>query len=267
MAAWRFLNTGRSDGAANMAVDETLLQGVESGTSPPTLRVYAWAPPTVSIGHSQRASAELDLEACRRFGFGVVTRPTGGRAVLHAGELTYSVTGPSGEAPLGSSIGETYRAVAAALLLALSRLGVEAELAPVPTAPRERGEAAPPCFVSAGRHEVVVGGRKLVGSAQRRTGQAVLQHGSLLLDPSHVRLADVMRLRRESDREAVRRALAAGTVDLSTLLSREVTFGEVAGAVRSGFERAWGVAFTEGSLTEQEEDAARRLATEYQTAG
>ncbi len=263
MSSWRFLNSGPSDGATNMAVDEALLEGVERGSSPPTLRVYAWAPPTVSTGHSQKASIELDLEACRKRGFGVVRRPTGGRAVLHAGELTYSVVGSSGEPPLGRSIAESYQAIAGGLLLGLAELGVSAELAAVDTACRGRGEVAPPCFVSAGRFEVVVAGRKLIGSAQRRSGTAVLQHGSLLTDGTHVQLADVLRVRAEADRAAIRRTLASKTTDLAAILSRPVEFEELACAVRAGFERAWGFTFATGALSERESEAVRRLATEH----
>jgi lipoate-protein ligase A len=263
MSEWRFIDSGASDGRTNMAIDAAILEGVDEGRSGPAVRVYAWEPPTVSTGNSQRASLELDLDACRGAGLGVVRRPTGGRAVLHYGELTYSVVGPAGEAPLGDSISETYESIATALVLGLAHLGVRAELAPVATTARGRGEAAPPCFVSAGRFEVVVGGRKLIGSAQRRRGRAVLQHGSLLIDDTHTGLADVMRVRRESDREAVRDALRAKTTDLKSLLGRPVGFAEVASAVRLGFESAWGIALSDGSLTEGEETAFRRLASEY----
>ena len=265
MSSWRFLNSGPADGATNMAVDEAIFEGVDGGSSPPTLRVYAWAPPTVSTGHSQKVSTELDLEACRKRGFGVVRRPTGGRAVLHAGELTYSVVGRSGEPPLGGSIAESYRAISSGLLLGLTELGVRAELAPAATASRGRGEVAPPCFVSAGRFEVVVAGRKLIGSAQRRAGRAVLQHGSLLTDATHVQLADVLRVRGEADRTAIRRTLASRTTDLAALLSRPVGFEELARAMRVGFEKAWGLTFTEDGLSEREVEAARGLATGYDT--
>ncbi len=266
MGSWRFLNTGAADGATNMAIDEALLSGVEAGTSPPTVRVYAWEPPTVSIGYSQKASDELDLIKCESWGFGVVRRPTGGRAVLHAGELTYSVAGPSGEPPLGGTIAESYQAIAGALVLGLSELGVVAELAPVATTPRERGGgASPPCFVSAGRFEVVVGDRKLIGSAQRRTERAVLQHGSLLTDDSHAGLADVLLVRRPEEREVVRRALKAKTTDLASLLSRLVGFDEVAGAVAAGFRSAWGVGLEDGGLSQDEKRAVETLATERGT--
>jgi lipoate-protein ligase A len=267
MKPWRFLNSGRSDGATNMAVDEAILEGVVAGESPPTVRVYAWEPPTVSIGRSQKPDDELDLEACRARGFGVVRRPTGGRAVLHAGELTYSVVGPAGEPPLGFSIAETYEAIAGGLLEALSGLGVKAELVSVATESRARGEAAPPCFVSAGRFEVAVAGRKLIGSAQRRAEAAVLQHGSLLMDATHAGLADVMKVADPREREVVRSMLTSKTTDLETILVRPLEFGEIAAAMKTGFETAWGVELVSGELSEGEAEGARRLATGYRTEG
>jgi lipoate-protein ligase A len=267
MTTWRFLNSGRSDGATNMAVDEAILAGVVAGASPPTVRVYAWEPPTVSIGRSQKPGDELDLEACSARGFGVVRRPTGGRAVLHAGELTYSVVGPAGEPPLGISIAETYESIAEGLLEALSRLGVQARLATVATASRARGEAAPPCFASAGRFEVVVGGRKLIGSAQRRSGASVLQHGSLLMDGTHAGLADVMKVGDPHEREVVRGMLASKTTDLSSILARPVEFDEIAAAMKVGFERAWGVELVPAGLSDGESKAVPGLATGYRTEG
>lgn len=263
IGGWRFLNTGRRDGAWNMAVDEALLVGVNRSESAPTVRVYAWDPPTVSTGYSQDLEDELDLSACRDAGFGVVRRPTGGRAVLHAGELTYSVVGPAGAPPLGGTIMEAYKAIADALVRGLRSLGVDADLARVATEARARGGVSPPCFVSAGRFEVVVGGKKLIGSAQRRVGRGVLQHGSLLIDRTHERLADVLSLESERDRAVVRRALASKTTDLVDVLGREVTFGEVASAMRSGFERAWSVEFDECGLTERESELASELTSSY----
>jgi lipoate-protein ligase A len=268
MERWRFLNTGLLDGAMNMAVDEALLLGLARGTTPPTVRVFGWRPPTVSAGYSQDLSRELDLEACRRAGFGVVRRPTGGRAVLHAGELTYSVVGASGEPPLGSSILETYRAIAEALLASLAELGVNAELAEVGGGARAREPgAAPPCFASAGRLEVVVGGRKLIGSAQRRSGDAVLQHGSLLLDGTHAAIADVLRIPDAARRLALRRMLGERTTNLAAILGRTVEFAEVARAVAGGFRGAWRLDLTEAGLTQTESQSARRLATRYATGG
>lgn len=183
--------------------------------------------------------------------------------MLHAGELTYSVVGPAGEAPLGATIMEAYEAIARALAAGLRRLGVEVELARVAAEPRRREGASPPCFASAGRHEIVVGGRKLIGSAQRRVGRGVLQHGSLLTDGTHERLADVMRIEDERRRETVRRVLREKTTHLSALLEHPVSFNEVADALRQGFEETWGLSLREACLTDGEREAAKTLATEY----
>ena len=264
MDAWRFLDTGFSDGATNMAIDEAILEGVARGTSSQTVRVFGWRPPAVSTGHSQDPSRELDLDACARAGVDVVRRPTGGRAVLHFGELTYAVVGRSGERPLGRAVLETYRSIAEALLAGLRELGVEGDLERVGGEQRSvwRG-ASPPCFVSAGRFEITVRGRKLVGSAQRRSGSAVLQHGSLLMDGSHVGLVGLLRFEEEERRRTLRRALEDKTTDLASILGRSVEFPEVADALARGFELAWGVKLVPGQLSEEETAAAQRLATEH----
>lgn len=264
MSAWRFLNTGYRDGPANMSIDRALLEGVGRGTSPPTVRVFGWSPPTVSTGHAQDVSRELDLRACAEAGVGVVRRPTGGRAVLHAGELTYSVVGRTGEPPLGGSIMETYLAIAGAMVAGLAKLGVKGEIERVGSdGGAGRDEASPPCFASAGRFEIVVGGRKLVGSAQRRSGGVALQHGSLLIDGSHVGLVDLLRIASPERRSRVRESLILKTTDLTTILGRPVGFEDAAAAVRRGFEQEWGVELRPGTLLEAEEEASRVLATEY----
>ncbi|MBM3307120.1 MAG: lipoate--protein ligase family protein [Candidatus Eisenbacteria bacterium] len=264
MPVWRFLNTGLRDGATNMALDEALLIGAGRGASPPTVRVFGWSPPTVSLGHSQDPAAELDLAACDRAGVGVVRRPTGGRAVFHAGELTYSVVGPSGTPPLGRSIRETYRVIGEAIVAGLSLLGVRASLEETGTDPGlRRGGASPPCFVSSGRYEVVLGRRKLVGSAQRRAGRAVLQHGSVLMDMRHADLAELLASLTGEERAAVRRSLVERTTTLESAVGRPVGFDAVADAMRRGFEAAWGVKLAEGSLTSAEQSLASELARRY----
>jgi lipoate-protein ligase A len=251
-----------------MAVDEALLAGVGARTSPQTVRVYAWVRPTVSVGYSQEASTEVDRAACERAGVDVVKRPTGGRAVLHAGELTYSVSGISGEPPLGRTIMESYRAIAAALVAGLEVLGVDADLVQLSTEPTgASGGPSPPCFVSAGRFEIAVEGRKLVGSAQRRIENAVLQHGSLLLDASHVELADLLRTADNRLRRRVRQSLSEKTTNLSSILGRRVSFDDAADALRAGFEAAWAVKFRDGALSDEELAASRRLAIDRQTEG
>jgi lipoate-protein ligase A len=174
---WRLLDTPPARGAWNMALDEALAESVAAGGAP-VLRFYRWSPPCLSLGRNQPAAGRYDAGEIARRGWDVVRRPTGGRAVLHHRELTYSVAVP--DTLLGPPR-EAYTAVNRALVAGLRRLGVDAAVqgatgrrAPVPS--------LAPCFAEPVEGEVVAGGRKLVGSAQRRMGGVLLQHGSLPLE-------------------------------------------------------------------------------------
>lgn len=170
---WRLLRSGAADGVTNMATDAALLAHARrSGEA--TLRLYGWDAPTLSLGRHERARDLFDPARLRSAGVGVVRRPTGGRALLHHREVTYSVT-----APATLTQGESYAAINALLLDALARLGVRATLA-TPRGRPLRPEGAA-CFAEPGAGEVVVDGAKLVGSAQLREDGALLQHGSILL--------------------------------------------------------------------------------------
>ncbi|HXG04458.1 MAG TPA: lipoate--protein ligase family protein, partial [Candidatus Binatia bacterium] len=185
---WRLLVTEPTDGATNMAVDEALWRGRQAGTSPPTLRFFAWAPPTVSLGYGQPLDGSVDAAACRRLGVGLVRRPTGGSAIYHDGperELTYSVTATADDIGGISDLLGTYRWIALALRHGLCALGAAAEVVAVP---ETEGPAPAFCFARTGRWEIEVSGRKLVGSAQRRQGACFLQHGSVLLGVDAPRL-------------------------------------------------------------------------------
>ncbi len=179
---WRLILDPGLPGAHNMARDVELLEAVIAGEAPPTVRLYSWTPPCLSLGRHQEDTA-ADLDFCRRNGIDVVRRPTGGRAVLHDLELTYSVTAPLGRGPLPGKLQDSYRLICAVLVSALRSLGVPAELTGgevnlVLPGPR----TTVPCFEAPAGGEVVVRGRKLVGSAMRSTRGHILQHGSILLD-------------------------------------------------------------------------------------
>lgn len=164
-----------------MAVDEAMARAVGEGRAPPTLRFYTWIVPTVSLGYLQRVPGGVDQEACRRQGIPLVRRPTGGRAVLHAGELTYSVAIPLDGLWRRLSVPEAFALVSRGLIAGLRRLGVEAAVGEAGTESSE-GRASGVCFLMRRMPAVLVGGRKLIGSAQRRWERSVLQHGSLLLE-------------------------------------------------------------------------------------
>ena len=170
-----------------MAVDAALLEAVVAGESPPVFRVYGWSSPAVSLGYNQDAAQELDADRCVEAGVEVVRRLTGGRAVLHWEELTYSLVCGRDDPLVGGSTQETYRTIGLCLVAGLRLCGLEPELErSVPSRLRRdpaaagRGEGRhAPCFASAARWEIKCRGRKLVGSAQRRMGDGILQHGSI----------------------------------------------------------------------------------------
>lgn len=179
MTPWRLLDSGALDGATNMAVDVALMERARR-TGETVFRTYSWAAPTLSLGRNQRARGRYDQAALEDRVVAVVRRPTGGRAILHWRELTYSVTAPSDSATSATGM---YRAINAILLDALHRLGIDAEIAS--PAHRERQPDEHPCFAEPSAGEIVVsrehGTGKLVGSAQYREDGALLQHGSILL--------------------------------------------------------------------------------------
>lgn len=159
-----------------MAVDDALLRDGSGGW---VLRFYAWDGPTISIGYAQPLQRAVDEQRARALRIPLVRRPTGGRAVLHADELTYSIAAPADAGALAGGVSASYRRIAAGLQAGLRALGadVEVERTGIAQPPSHRGA----CFSARTRYELSVGGRKLVGSAQRRQGGRLLQHGSLLL--------------------------------------------------------------------------------------
>ena len=190
---WRLLLSPPLDGAANMALDEALLERARL-TGESVLRVYGWRAPTLSFGRNQAALGAYDAGRLRERGLAVVRRPTGGRAVLHAREVTYSVAAPVRGSEPGAgraSLAESYARINRLLCDGLRRLGVAAEVAV--RAGRAPRPVASPCFETPVAGELVVGGRKLVGSAQWRDGGALLQHGSILVDDDQSAVAGLLR--------------------------------------------------------------------------
>ena len=183
--SWRLLLSPPLDAATNMALDVALMRRARA-TGEATMRVYSWATPALSLGRNQPARGHYDEDRAARDGVEIVRRPTGGRALLHHREVTYSVT-----APAGDSLRASYARINALLLDALRRLGVHASLA-APVA-RAAAPSLAPCFEAPANGEIVVGGRKLVGSAQWREDGALLQHGSVLVDDDQPLVAALTR--------------------------------------------------------------------------
>jgi len=207
----------------NMAADLTLLERAER-TGNATLRFYAWKPAAVSLGWNERAGDALDLPLLAADGIQWIRRPTGGRAVLHDTDLTYSITFPRGMTSLGGSIQQSYHVICACLMRGLRRAGIDCDAHDsVLDARLVRGETKLPCFLAPNRDEIMCQGRKLLGSAQKRTASAVLQHGSIPLTAAFRALPRYLRVD-ESRRQAYARLLAEKCTCVDELvpgLSRE----------------------------------------------
>ena len=181
---WQYIDSGPNIGAYNMAVDEELLARAQAGEAVPVLRFYGWNPPAVSLGRFQHIESAVNADACRKHGFDIIRRITGGRAVLHHQELTYSIIARADNPLFPSTVLGTYKVIATGLLAGLKNLGISAEM--VSRGGRhatlvEKKSKDPACFSSPSWYEILVNGKKIVGSAQRRMKGAFLQHGSILI--------------------------------------------------------------------------------------
>ncbi len=258
---WRLLITPPAGGAWNMAVDEAILEAAGRGDAPPTLRLYAWEPPCLSLGYAQSVK-DVDEAALVRRGWKLVRRPTGGRAILHTDEVTYSICGPHGNPILQGSVLESYRRISAALLAALRNLGVPAEAFPNPSAAPNSDPKGPVCFEVPSNYEITVGGKKLIGSAQARKRVGVLQHGSLPLGGDLGRITQVLAFRDAAAREQAARRLLARATTLEAALGREVSWEEAAEALVQAFSARLGGRLVEGELSPGERARAEALLEE-----
>ena len=252
MTRFRLLVTEPLDGAWNMALDEALLLSRLDGAGPPTLRFFGWSPPTVSLGYGQRLEGGIDHDAIRRLGLGLVRRPTGGSAILHEGpelELTYSVVAGAADFPGADDLLGTYRWIGDGLRAGLAALGAPVEM--VSVQPSDPATMPAFCFARTGSYELEVGGRKLVGSAQRRQGRAFLQHGAIMLGADPGRLRQVFTGAADP---------LGGMTTLEAVLGRRPTFAEVTEKLAEGMASAHGIEIAPGGLSEREMALAAGLA-------
>ncbi len=256
---WRLIVDGAAPGSWNMAVDEAIARMAGEGRVPPTLRFYAWAPPCISLGRHQPL-ADVDVERARAAGVDIVRRPTGGRAILHAEEITYSVAGPADEPRLKGRVLDCYLRLSEALTRGLELLGVHVYKADASA--RAGPDAGPACFEVPSAYEILTAdGRKIVGSAQVRRRGWVLQHGAIPLRGDVSRLVDFLALS-PAERARQKTALAARAVSVEGALGRPVSFAEAVEALARGFAQTLHVEFVPGELTPEEVDLARELERE-----
>ncbi|GBG57758.1 octanoyltransferase LipM [Sporomusaceae bacterium FL31] len=263
---WRIINSGIQRAAVNMAVDEAILQAHAHGEVPPTIRFYGWEPAAVSLGYFQRAAAEVNIERCRKQGIDVVRRLTGGRAVLHDAELTYSVVVRADHPLIPTTITASYRYFSGGILAGLKRLGIDACMS-IPAGAygqTKRSHTSAACFDAPSQYEITVQGRKMVGSAQVRKDGVVLQHGSILLTFDPELVASLLNLPAPGMEALLTGMLAKRAISLSEALGREVGWQQACQAMMDVFGSALGVEAEPGQLSQQEQDNACQLAhTKY----
>ncbi|WP_127580052.1 lipoate--protein ligase family protein [Paenibacillus koleovorans] len=269
MTTWRFIHSGNNSPAKNMAVDEAILTAVSEGLVPPTVRFYGWDPATLSIGYFQKAELEVDFDEVARQGVGFVRRATGGRAVLHDRELTYSIIVSEEYPGMPRTVNEAYRVLSEGLVLGFRKLGLSAEMVSLASEEEKEkystvGSAA--CFDSPSWYELVVEGRKVAGSAQTRQKGVVLQHGSILLELDTEQLFSLLRFSSERIKQRMmesfaRKAVAIGDVCRDVGLP-PVTLEQAERAFRAGIAEGLGVTLEDGELTPYERELSERLALE-----
>ncbi len=255
-AAYRFINTGIQDAALNMAIDEAILTHHLQGEVPPTLRVFKWSQTAISLGRFQSSEREIDLAACQQRAIDLVRRPTGGRAVYHRDEFTYSIViGKRDGVPAG--VVAAYAYLSQGLLAALRLLGVQAEISDE----RVRKHPSAACFASSTQADLTSGGFKLVGSAQVWKNDTLLQQGSL---PLEERANEFFELLRYPDREARQQALTQYQEKASPLHNfvPQADWDTVAQAFHTGFSSFLQQDLVASELSPSEWKLARQLVHE-----
>lgn len=250
---YRFLNTHVHDASMNMAIDESILTHHLKGEVPPTLRVFRWSQPSISLGRFQSIEREIVSEKCLEHGVALVRRPTGGRAVYHRDEFTYSIV-ISKRFGVPSGIVASYAFLAQGLLAALINLGVQAEL----SEGRVSKNPSAACFASSTQADLTSAGFKLIGSAQVWKEDTLLQQGSLPLDDRAAEFFTMLRFPNEAARKDALALYAEKTTPLHTF-APNATWDAVADAFKIGFSTALQVDFALGVLSDSEWELAKQL--------
>jgi len=243
---WRLIKDVFYDGYMNMAIDEAIFIACEKGFSPKTIRFYGWNPPAISIGYFQKTSYLFESKRMNELSLDMVRRPTGGRAVFHEEEVTYSIIS-SLDAFSRNGVLEPYRMISHALVSGLKSIGVPAELLSKRKRGQTKGTDSPSCFSSSSLYEIVTQGKKIIGSAQKRSRNFLLQQGSILLDLNREKWTSIFKT--EDDNRMI---------SLQEVLNRKISFREVSKALIEALNKSFGPLFQD-KLTLYEKRLSERL--------
>lgn len=239
---WRFLLTDADTAAKNMAIDRAVLVANSNGKVLPTVRFYQWDPPAISIGYFQSLEDEVDLTNCNRLGVDFVRRITGGGAVFHEHELTYSIVIPESHPQISKNILESYGRICGAIIKGLSNIGIESEYKPI--------------------NDIIADGKKISGNAQTRKMKTVLQHGTILMDVDVDKMFSLLRVPNEKIRDKLISDVKQRVTSINHVLNKKISFKNVAGAMKKGFEEEFSIKLKKGTLTDEEIELTEKFERE-----
>ena len=257
-AHWRLILSQPAPGAWNMAVDEAILESAGRGEVEPTLRLYAWDPPCLSLGYAQPID-DIDRTYLDQNGWQIVRRPTGGRAILHTDELTYAVMGPASEPRLAGSVLESYQRLSEALLTTLHSLGLTANATAKDDSTPINHNSNPVCFEAPSHYEITFHGKKLIGSAQARRKEGFLQHGSLPLHGDLTRITQTLHYHDQEVRKSATSRLLERAVTVEGALNHKISWDNAARAFSEAFESTLNLKLTLQKLAGSEKIRAEEL--------
>jgi len=240
---WRLLKTQNNSAFTNMAIDRAVMVANSQDKVPPTIRFYTWQPPAISIGYFQSLNEEVDLEVCENLGVEYVRRITGGGAVFHDKELTYSIVISESHPLVPKNILESYRRICGAIIKGLKHLWIESKYAPV--------------------NDIIVNNKKISGSAQTRKFKTVLQHGTVLIDVDVDKMFMLLKVPNEKIKDKMIADVKQRVTSIKHISGNIVSFNDAADAMKTGFEEEFGIELVDGNLTKEEIELTKKFEKEY----
>lgn len=255
---WRLLDTGTNNAFYNMAVDEAIMKTRQKGLVPPTIRFYQWDPPGLSLGYNQKVKKVVNLEYCQQHNIDIVRRLTGGRAILHDDELTYSLVVE--EDDLGNIL-ESYKTISKGIITGLKKLGLKADLKPLSGKKKAPKGFSAACFDAPSWYEVVVNKKKLVGSAQVRKKGIILQHGSIPVNIDVDKLFNALKTD-DNQLERIKKIFLQKATTINQATETRIEIQILKEALVSGWEKNFNIKLVSGVLTKEEIKIIQQLINE-----